>query len=357
MSTLHNVIAHTFQQEAGRVIATLYSTIRDLELVEDAVQDALVLALERWSQAGVPGNPAAWITTVARHKAIDRLRREDTLTRKLAVLQTFSNEEQEEDAMDTHEIPDERLKLIFTCCHPALAKEAQIALTLQILGGLTTAEIASAFMVTQKTMAQRLVRAKRKIRDAHIPYQIPPTDSIPERRDAVLAVLYLIFNAGYTASIGNELIRHDLCAEAIRLTRILTTLLAQETALTEDAETLGLLALMLLHDVRRKARVNSDGELVPLEDQDRTLWDREQIAEGCRILERALLMRTPGPYQIQAAISALHSQARRYEETDWYQIVVLYDALYTRLPSPVVALKSGCCSGNGSRQRQRATAA
>lgn len=338
MSTLHNVIAHTFQQEAGRVIATLYSTIRDLELVEDAVQDALVLALERWPQAGVPGNPAAWITTVARHKAIDRLRREDTLTRKLAVLQTFNNEEQEEDAMDTHEIPDERLKLIFTCCHPALAKEAQIALTLQILGGLTTAEIASAFMVTQKTMAQRLVRAKRKIRDAHIPYQIPPTDSIPERRDAVLAVLYLIFNAGYTAPIGNELIRLDLCAEAIRLTRILTTLLAQETAFTEDAETLGLLALMLLHDVRRKARVNSDGELVPLEDQDRTLWDREQIAEGCRILERALLMRTPGPYQIQAAISALHSQARRYEETDWYQIVVLYDALYTRLPSPVVAL-------------------
>jgi RNA polymerase sigma-70 factor (ECF subfamily) len=338
MSTLHDVITQTFQQETGRVIAALYSTIRDLELVEDAVQDALVLALERWFLDGVPGNPGAWITTVARRKAIDRLRREDTLRRKIVTLETGINDEQEEDLVDTHDIPDERLKLIFTCCHPALAKEAQVALTLQILGGLTAAEIASAFLVTQTTMAQRLVRAKRKIRDARIPYQIPPSDTVAERIDAVLTVLYLIFNAGYTAPIGNALIRSDLCAEAIRLTRVLTTLQAQETALSEDAETLGLLALMLLHDARRKARVTSDGELALLQDQDRTLWNHEQIVEGCSILARALMMRVPGPYQIQAAISALHAQARCYEETDWYQIVLLYDALYHMLPSPVVAL-------------------
>jgi RNA polymerase sigma-70 factor (ECF subfamily) len=337
-STPHELIAQTFQQEAGRVIAALYSTIRDLELVEDAMQDALVLALERWPQDGVPGNPGAWITTVARRKAIDRLRQEETLSRKLATLQPLIDFEQEEEIMDEHEIPDERLKLIFTCCHPALAKEAQVALTLQVLGGLTAAEIASAFLVTQTTMAQRLVRAKRKIRDAGIPYQVPPADTIGERIDAVHAVLYLIFNAGYSAPIGNELIRHDLCAEAIRLTRILAALLAQEPALTENAETLGLLALMLLHDARRRARINPDGELVLLEDQDRTLWDRAQIAEGCAIVERALRMKAPGPYQIQAAISALHCQASRYAETDWYQIVMLYDALYSMQPTPVVAL-------------------
>lgn len=337
-STLYDVIVQTFQQETGRVVAALYSTIRDLELVEDVVQDALVLALERWPLDGVPGNPGAWMTTVARRKAIDRLRREETLKRKIATLETRITDEPEEEIMDMHEIPDERLKLIFTCCHPALAKEAQIALTLQILGGLTTVEIASAFLVAPTTMAQRLVRAKRKIRDARVPYQIPPADTIAERLDAVLAVLYLIFNAGYTAPIGNELIRSDLCAEAIRLMRILTTLLAQETALTEDAETFGLLALMLLHDARRKARVTFDGELVLLQDQDRTLWNQEQIVEGCRMLERALMMKAPGPYQIQAAISALHTQARCYEETDWYQIVMLYEALYRMLPSPVVAL-------------------
>lgn len=338
MSALHDVIEYTFQQEAGRVIAALYSSIRDLELVEDAMQDALVLALERWPLDGVPGNPGAWITTVARRKAIDRLRRQDTLTRKIATLTALVNDEQEEDIMDMHEIPDERLKLIFTCCHPALAKEAQVALTLQVLGGLTTAEIASAFLVTQTTMAQRLVRAKRKIRDARIPYQIPPADTIAERIDTVLSVLYLIFNAGYSAPIGDKLIRHDLCAEAIRLTRVLTALLAQETALAEDAEALGLLALMLLHDARRQARTTPNDELILLEDQDRTQWNHAQITEGCTILERALKMRTAGPYQIQAAISALHAQARRYEETDWYQIVMLYDALYSMLPSPVVAL-------------------
>jgi len=338
MGAMHDLIAHTFQQEAGRVIAALYASMRDLELVEDAVQDALVLALERWPVDGVPRNPGAWITTAARRKAIDRLRREQALVRKKVVLQTLMELEQEEDKLDADEIPDERLKLIFTCCHPALSKEAQVVLTLHTLGGLTTPEIASAFLVMLPTMAQRLVRAKRKIRDAGIPYQVPPADALTERIDAVLSVLYLIFNAGYTAPIGNELIRHNLCAEAIRLTRILTTLLAKEPALTEDAEALGLLALMLLHDSRRKARVNPEGELVLLDDQDRTLWDQQEIAEGVGILERALSMNTPGPYQAQAAISSLHAQARHPEETDWPQIAALYAMLSEMMPSPVVEL-------------------
>jgi RNA polymerase sigma-70 factor (ECF subfamily) len=246
--------------------------------------------------------------------------------------------EQEGSNVEANEIPDERLKLIFTCCHPALSKEAQVALTLHTLGGLTIPEIASAFLVALPTMAQRLVRAKRKIRDARIPYRVPPTDAITERVDAVLSVLYLIFNAGYTAPGGDELIRHDLCAEAIRLTRILAVLLAKESSLSEDAEVLGLLALMLLHDARRSARVNPKGEIIVLEEQDRTLWDQQAIEEGVSILERALAMQAPGPYQVQAAISVLHAQARRPEETDWEQIVALYDVLYEMMPSPVVEL-------------------
>src|SRR2546422_5737849 len=248
MDAIRQVVADTFRKEADRILASLISSVRDFELAEDALQDAMLVALEHWPVEGVPRNPSAWITTTARHKAIDRLRRVNTLARKQALLQELVEQEEQRGAaeMEDRAIPDERLKLMFTCCHPALGLEAQVALTLHTLGGMTTPEIASAFLVALPTMAQRLVRAKRKIRDARIPYQVPPADAILERIDAVLSVLYLIFNAGYTAPMGDELIRHDLCAEAIRLTRILTTLLAKEPDLTEDAEALGLLALMLL---------------------------------------------------------------------------------------------------------------
>lgn len=331
-------IAEIFQEQAGRIIARLYARIRDLELVEDAVQDALVTALERWPVEGLPQNPGGWMLTVARNRAIDRLRRDQTLERKTAILKMLTTFEQEDDPMVMDEIPDERLKLIFTCCHPALAKEAQVALTLQTLGGLTTPEIASAFLVPLPTMAQRLVRAKRKIRDAGIPYQVPSLETISQRIDSVLSVLYLIFNAGYTAPLGERLIRHDLCAEATRLTRILMNLLEKDVSLSQGPEVLGLLALMLLHDARSQARVGPSGDLIPLEEQDRTVWDQIKIAEGIGLIERALAMRQPGPYQVQAAISALHAQAQRPEDTDWAQIAILYRVLYEMVPSPVIEL-------------------
>ncbi len=335
---MQTVIADIFQNESGRVTALLYSHIRDLELVEDTVQDAFVQALERWETDGIPNNPAGWILTVARRKAIDRLRRDQTLERKKAILKTLIELERDQPIMDFDDFPDERLKLIFTCCHPALAKEAQVALTLQTLGGLSTQDISKAFLVPVPTMAQRLVRAKRKIKNAGIPYQVPSLEHIPERLDAVLSVLYLIFNAGYTAPTGADLIRHDLCREAIRLNRILLDLLNKEKALAIDPEVIGLLALILLHDSRSLARVNAEGELIPLEEQDRTLWKQDQITEGIALVEHALKMRRAGPYQIQASISALHAEAKHPDDTDWAQIAVLYGILGQMTPSPVIEL-------------------
>jgi RNA polymerase sigma-70 factor (ECF subfamily) len=321
-------IETTFREEHGRVMAALISQFGDFTLAEDALQDALVEALTRWPVDGVPRSPGAWLTTVARRRAIYRLRRASTLERKAVILHTFAADDEEETEMES--IPDDRLKLMFTCCHPSLALDAQVALTLHTLGGLTTPEIARAFLVPVSTMAQRLARARAKIRNTGIPYRVPPADLLPERLDALLAVIYLIFNEGYCSTSGDALTRHELSGEAIRLCRVLVTLLP------ESAEARGLLALLLLHDSRRETRLDSGGSLVLLEDQDRTRWDQAKIHEGIAILDEALALYDPGPYQVEAAISALHAEAPTPEATDWHQIAALYGTLAAMMPSPVV---------------------
>jgi RNA polymerase sigma-70 factor (ECF subfamily) len=324
-------VARAFREEWGRIVATLIRTTGDWDLAEECAQDAFARALERWPRDGVPANPGAWLTTTARNRALDRLRRAQSgaaKTREAAMLMP----EDPPPALDDSGVGDDRLRLIFTCCHPALSVEAQVALTLRTLAGLTTAEIARAFLVPEPTMAQRLVRAKRKIHDAGIPYRVPPAHLLPERTSAVLAVLYLLFNEGYVASSGAELVRADLAAEAIRLARTLTDLMPDEP------EAIGLLALMLLHHARRAGRVDAAGELVPLDEQDRTTWDQGMIAEGQTQLERALRRQRPGPYQVQAAIAACHASASTAAETDWHEIALLYAELVHMTASPVVEL-------------------
>jgi RNA polymerase sigma-70 factor (ECF subfamily) len=320
-------IEAVFRAEHGRVLAALISQLGDFELAEDALQDALVNALESWEASGIPRSPAAWLITVARHRALDRLRRATTFERQAPLLATLETED-EPDMDDS--LPDDRLKLMFTCCHPSLALETQVALTLHTLGGLSTQEVARAFMVPMPTMAQRLARARNKIREAGIPYRVPPANLLPERLDALLSVIYLIFNEGYVATTGDTLTRRELCGEAIRLGRLLVSLMPQ------SAEARGLLALMLLHDSRRDTRLSPAGALVLLDEQDRTRWDHAEIGEGVAVLDEALALNTPGPYQVEAAISALHAEAPTAQDTDWQQIALLYASLVAWVPSIAV---------------------
>jgi RNA polymerase sigma-70 factor (ECF subfamily) len=332
-SSVHDAALDTlYREHFGRILATIIRlTGGDFSLAEDAVQDAFAAALSHWRDDGWPANPTGWLAGTARHKALDRLRRQSNFTRRGHDLEQFLRLEMEEDK-EAESPMDERLRLIFTCCHPALALEAQVALSLQTLCGMNAAAIARAFLVPESTMAQRLVRAKQKIRRARIPYEIPAGEALPERLEAVMAVIYLVFNAGYGGSNGDNLIRQELCTEAIRLGRFLTA------AMPDAREAGGLLALMLLHDARRDARVDQQGDLVLLEDQERRLWDQTQIAEGAALLDHILRSGAAGPYALQAAIAALHCQAPSPAATDWPQIAALYARLVRIRPSPVVEL-------------------
>jgi RNA polymerase sigma-70 factor (ECF subfamily) len=323
-----------YRSDWGRIVATLIGMVGDFDLAEECAQEAFTAAVNQWAESGVPDLPRAWIIKTAHHKAIDRIRRRTLHDEKvdLYVKSGFIQESVEPD-YDSNEIPDDRLRLIFTCCHPALAPEAQIALTLRSLCGLETDEIARAFLVPTATMAQRLVRAKRKIRDAAIPYAVPETNEMAERLEAVLTVIYLVFNEGYAATRGDSLLRTDLCAEAIRLARLVRTLMSPQV----PGEATALLALMLLHDARREARLDENGDIVILEEQDRNRWDKQQITEALPLVTEAFWNR-PGPFAIQAAIAALHCQAERFEDTDWTQILLLYNQLERIQPSPVVSL-------------------
>ena len=325
--------AEAFRQEWGRVVATLIGMTGNWDLAEECAQDAFAQALKTWARDGVPRRPGAWLTTVARNRALDRLRRgaaEAVKLREAAVVSP--TDDAGRDCDDDSGIPDDRLRLMFTCCHPALSLEARVALTLRTLAGLTTAQIARAFLVPEQTMAKRLVRAKHKIRNAGIPYRVPPAHLLPERTAGMLAVLYLLFNEGYTASAGADLVREGLCTEAIRLARALVKLMPDEP------EAVGLLALMLLHDARRTTRVDDAGDLVRLEDQDRSRWDRREIDEGVGLLEAALRRGRPGPYEVQAAIAACHATAAEAAATDWAQIARLYERLAELAPSAVIEL-------------------
>jgi RNA polymerase sigma-70 factor (ECF subfamily) len=339
-------LAAVFQHEAGRCTATLIRILGDIDLAEDAVAEAFVIAAEKWPVTGIPPNPGGWITTTARNRAIDWLRRESTRTDRHIAAHRLNetmdyDESPEMQALDAFVdvVPDDQLRLMFLCCHPALSADARVALTLRLLGGLSTPEIARSFLIPEATMAQRIVRAKHKLRDNHAPYRVPSAAELPDRLRAVLAVIYLVFTAGHTAPESDELVRADLSEEAIRLTRVLVGLMPDEP------EAAGLLALLLLTDARRRARTTADGELVPLRDQDRGLWDRDLIAEGHALVRACLRRNQPGQYQIQAAIAAVHADAANAEATDWAQIVALYDQLYMLRPNGVVAMNRAIAVG------------
>lgn len=334
MANVTDDLSRIFREESGRVVAALIRFCGDIDSAEDAMAEAFAVAADRWPADGLPANPGGWLTTTAKRKALDRVRRESSRGDREA---RATREASDDEGVPTREgddsmIDDDRLRLMFTCCHPAIAPDNQVALTLQLLGGLTAAEVARAFLLPEATMNQRLVRAKRKIKANRIPYRVPTDAELPDRLRPILSTVYLIFNEGHTATVGEDLVRTDLCAEAIRLARQLAELMPDE------AEVLGLLALVLLIDARRAARVDAHGDLVRLADQDRTLWNRDLMTEGQAIVRRLLVRNTPGPYQIQAAIAAVHSDADGVEDTEWDQIVALYDHLLAVEPSPVVAL-------------------